>query len=114
MSPLGALPPPPKFRASVSEPQLAGLQGARERASSHVDACWAPASRAALRRGEACGAASACAPGHLVAELVPIDRAKQFALFDQLVRELGRTMLAEDHLEDELRELDEPPGDPFA
>jgi hypothetical protein len=32
----------------------------------------------------------------------------------ELVRELRGTMLAEDRLEEELRELDEPPRDPFA
>lgn len=67
-----------------------------------------------LRRVEAGEQLRITVHGHPVAELVPIDRAQQFVPFDELVRELRGTMLPEDRLEQELRELDEPPRDPFA
>jgi hypothetical protein len=40
--------------------------------------------------------------------------AQQFVPFDELVKELRGTMLSDDRLERELRELDEFPRDPFA
>jgi len=52
--------------------------------------------------------------GHPAAELVPIERAVSFVPFDEVVRELKGLMAADDHLERELRELDEDPLDPFA
>ncbi len=52
--------------------------------------------------------------GHPVAELVPVDRAQQFVPFDELVRDLRGMMPPEDRLDEELRELDETPRDPFA
>jgi prevent-host-death family protein len=67
-----------------------------------------------LRRVEAGEQLRITVHGHPVAELVPIDRAQQFVPFDEIVKELRGTMLPEDHLEGELRELDEPPRDPFA
>jgi prevent-host-death family protein len=67
-----------------------------------------------LRRVEAGEQLRITVHGHPVAELVPIDRAQQFVPFDVLVKELHGTMLPSDLLEEELRELDEPPRDPFA
>jgi prevent-host-death family protein len=52
--------------------------------------------------------------GHPVAELVPVDRAEQFVPFDELVDGLRGLMRVEDRLDHELRDLDEPPRDPFA
>jgi prevent-host-death family protein len=66
-----------------------------------------------LRRVEAGEQLRITVHGHPVADLVPIDRAQQFVRFDELVKELRGTMLPEDRLEDELRELDGPPRDPF-
>jgi prevent-host-death family protein len=67
-----------------------------------------------LRRVEAGEQLRITVHGHPVAELIPIEHAQQFVPFDELVRELGGKMLPEDQLEEELRELDEPLGDPFA
>lgn len=67
-----------------------------------------------LRRVEAGEQLRITVHGHPVAELVPIDRAQQFVPFDELVKELRGAMLPADRLEDELRELDGPPSDPFA
>lgn len=66
-----------------------------------------------LRRVEAGERLRITVHGHPVAELVPVDRANPFVPFDELVGELRGTMLPDDHLEDELRELDEAPQDPF-
>jgi prevent-host-death family protein len=52
--------------------------------------------------------------GHPVAELVPVERAQPFVPFDVIVRELRGLMRVDDRLDRELRELDEPPRDPFA
>jgi prevent-host-death family protein len=52
--------------------------------------------------------------GHPVAELVPVDRAQEYVPFDELVSALRGLMRADDGLEEELRQLDEPPRDPFA
>ncbi len=67
-----------------------------------------------LRRVEAGEQLRITVHGHPVAELVPIDRAQQFVPFDELVKGLRGAMLPSDLLEQELRELDEPPRDPFA
>jgi prevent-host-death family protein len=67
-----------------------------------------------LRRVEAGEQLRITVHGHPVAELIPIDRAQQFVPFNELVEELRGTMLSDDHLEHELRELDQPPRDPFA
>jgi prevent-host-death family protein len=67
-----------------------------------------------LRRVEAGEQVRITVHGHPVAELVPIDRAQQFVPFDELVQELRGTMLPEDRLEEDLRELDESPRDPLA
>jgi antitoxin (DNA-binding transcriptional repressor) of toxin-antitoxin stability system len=52
--------------------------------------------------------------GHPVADLVPVERTQQFVPFDELVSGLRGLMGADDRLDEELRELDEPPRDPFA
>jgi prevent-host-death family protein len=67
-----------------------------------------------LRRVEAGEQLRITVHGHPVAELVPIDRAQQFVPFDEIVTELRGTMDRNDRLERELRDLDEPPRDPFA
>ncbi|HEV3070597.1 MAG TPA: type II toxin-antitoxin system prevent-host-death family antitoxin [Solirubrobacteraceae bacterium] len=67
-----------------------------------------------LRRVEAGEHLRITVHGHPVAELVPVDRAHPFIPFDELVTELRGTMLPDDHLDEELREFDEVPRDPFA
>lgn len=67
-----------------------------------------------LRRVEAGERVRITVHGHPIAELVPVDRAQPFVPFDELVSELRGTMLPDDRLEEELRELDEAPPDPFA
>jgi prevent-host-death family protein len=67
-----------------------------------------------LRRVEAGERLRITVHGHPVAELVPIDRAQQFVPFDELANELRGIMRPEDRLDEELRELDEAPRDPFA
>ena len=67
-----------------------------------------------LRRVEAGELLRITVHGHPVADLVPVDRAQQFVRFDELVSGLRGLMGAGDRLDEELRELDEPPRDPFA
>lgn len=67
-----------------------------------------------LRRVEAGEHLRITVHGHPVAELVPLDRAHPFIPFNELVSELRGTMLPDDRLDDELREFDEAPQDPFA
>jgi prevent-host-death family protein len=67
-----------------------------------------------LRRVEAGERLRITVHGHPVAELVPVERNDPFVPFDELVRDLRGVMRAEDRLDHELRELDEPPRDPFA
>jgi prevent-host-death family protein len=67
-----------------------------------------------LRRVEAGERLRITVHGHPVAELVPVDRPPQFVPFDELVDGLRGLMRREDRLEQELRDLDEPPRDPFA
>jgi prevent-host-death family protein len=67
-----------------------------------------------LRRVEAGERLRITVHGHPIAELVPLDRANQFVPFDTLVRDLRGLMLPDDRLDEELRELGEPPHDPFA
>jgi prevent-host-death family protein len=66
-----------------------------------------------LRRVEAGEHLRITVHGHPVAELVPVDRTHPFVPFDELVSELRGRMLPDDHLDDELRQLDEIPRDPF-
>jgi hypothetical protein len=49
-----------------------------------------------------------------VAELVPVERAKNFVPFHEVVRDMRGLMLYDDQLDEQLHELDEPPRDPFA
>ena len=67
-----------------------------------------------LRRVEAGERLRITVHGHPVAELVPVERAQQFARFDEVLRGLRGLMRSDDRLDDELRELDQPPRDPFA
>jgi prevent-host-death family protein len=67
-----------------------------------------------LRRVEAGERLRITVHGHPVAELVPVEQAGPFVPFDEIVRELGGLLRPDDRLDDELRELDEPPRDPFA
>lgn len=67
-----------------------------------------------LRRVEAGERLRITVHGHPVAELVPVERAQSFVPFDELISELRGKMLPDDRLDDELRELDEAPQDPFA
>lgn len=67
-----------------------------------------------LRRVEAGERLRITVQGHPIAELVPVDRLQRFVPFDELVRDLRGMMLPEDRLDEELRELDESPRDPFA
>ena len=67
-----------------------------------------------LRRVEAGERLRITVHGHPVAELVPVDRAQQFVPFDELVRDLRGLILPGDRLDEELRDLDETPRDPFA
>ena len=52
--------------------------------------------------------------GHPVADLVPVNRAERFVLFEELTRDLSGLLPPDDRLERDLRELDEEPRDPFA
>jgi prevent-host-death family protein len=52
--------------------------------------------------------------GHPVAELVPIERPQAFVPFEEVVRDLGGLLAADDTLDEDLRRLDEEPSDPFA
>jgi prevent-host-death family protein len=67
-----------------------------------------------LRRVEAGEHLRITVHGHPVADLVPVDRAAQFVAFDDLVAGLRGLMRAEDPLDRELRDLDEPARFPFA
>jgi prevent-host-death family protein len=66
-----------------------------------------------LRRVEAGERLRITVHGHPVAELVPVERAQQFAPFEELIDGLRGLMAADDRLDQELRALDEPPRDPF-
>jgi prevent-host-death family protein len=67
-----------------------------------------------LRRVEAGERLRITVHGHPVAELVPVDSARQFVPFDELVDGLRGLMLPDDRLDEELHQLDQTPRDPFA
>jgi prevent-host-death family protein len=67
-----------------------------------------------LRRVEAGERLRITVHGHPVAELVPVDRAKQFVPFDELVAGLRGLLHPDDRLDKELKGLDQAPRDPFA
>jgi prevent-host-death family protein len=67
-----------------------------------------------LRRVEAGERIRITVHGHPVAELVPVERAKNFVPFDEVVRDMRGLMHYDDQLDKQLREVDEPPYDPFA
>lgn len=66
-----------------------------------------------LRRVEAGERLRITVHGHPVAELVPVPRAASFVPFDELVRELHGLMRVDDRLDEELKERDQVPRDPF-
>jgi prevent-host-death family protein len=67
-----------------------------------------------LRRVEAGERLRITVHGHPVAELVPVNRAQPYVPFDELVAALRGLMLPDDRLEEQLKELDQTPRDPFA
>jgi prevent-host-death family protein len=67
-----------------------------------------------LRRVEAGERLRITVHGHPVAELVPVDRAQQYVPFHELVAGLRGLMLPDDRLEQQLKDLDQTPRDPFA
>jgi prevent-host-death family protein len=69
---------------------------------------------AVLRRVEAGERVRITVHGRPVAELVPAGRAQQFATFERVVEGLRGLMAADDRLDEELREADTRPRDPFA
>jgi prevent-host-death family protein len=69
---------------------------------------------AVLRRVEAGETVRITSNGRPVADLVPIERAATFVPIRDIVDELAGVLTADDRLDDELRELDRAPTDPFA
>lgn len=67
-----------------------------------------------LRRVEAGERVRITVHGRPVAELVPAGRAPQFAPFHRVVTGLGGLLRADDRLDEDLREADTAPRDPFA
>jgi prevent-host-death family protein len=51
--------------------------------------------------------------GHAVADLVPVESPAAFVPLDEVTREFGGLMLADDRLDMELRAVDDVPGDAF-
>jgi prevent-host-death family protein len=52
--------------------------------------------------------------GHPVAELGPVETADAFVDRDEVVRDFGGLLLGDDRLEEDLRQDDWEPKDPFA
>ncbi|MDX6670339.1 MAG: hypothetical protein QOI91_702 [Solirubrobacteraceae bacterium] len=67
-----------------------------------------------LRRVEAGERLRITVHGHPVAELVPVEKARTYVPFEDIVRELRGLMDPGDRLDRELHELDDEPRDPFA
>lgn len=106
----GTVDPPRSASCSEREPTLACSPMATEVPQRQLRNDTA----GLLRRVEAGERLRITVHGHPVAELVPVDRTNPFVPFTELVRELRGTMLPDDRLDDELRQLDEIPRDPFA
>jgi prevent-host-death family protein len=68
---------------------------------------------ALLRRVEAGEKLRVTVHGHPVADLVPTATAPEFVPRERLVAEFGGLLDADDPLDRELREGDDPPLDPF-
>jgi prevent-host-death family protein len=69
---------------------------------------------AVLRRVEAGETVRITSNGRQVAELVPVERAATYLPLGDVVGQIGGVLRADDHLDQELRELDHEPDDPFA
>jgi prevent-host-death family protein len=67
-----------------------------------------------LRRVEAGERLRITVHGHPIADLVPVGRREQFVPFDEVINELRGLLRRDDSPAEELRQLDEVPGDPFA
>lgn len=52
--------------------------------------------------------------GRPVADLVPVERPATYVPLGDVVGQIGGVLLADDRLDQELRELDHKPTDPFA
>lgn len=68
---------------------------------------------ALLRRVEAGETLRITSNGRPVADLVPVERAATYVPIRDIVDLIGGVLLADDRLDDELRELDREPSDPF-
>jgi prevent-host-death family protein len=69
---------------------------------------------AVLRRVEAGETVRITSNGRPVADLVPVERAATYVPIGDVVSRIGGLLLTDDRLDDELRELDLEPTDPFA
>ena len=67
-----------------------------------------------LRRVEAGESLRITSNGRPVADLVPVERAATFVSLGDLLGGIGGVLRPDDRLDEELRELDLEPGDPFA
>lgn len=67
-----------------------------------------------LRRVEAGEIVRITSNGRPVADLVPVERAATFVSLKDVLSGLGGVLRPDDGLEQELRELDVEPADPFA
>lgn len=67
-----------------------------------------------LRRVEAGETVRITSNGRPVADLVPVERAATYVAIGEVVGQIGGMLDIEDRLDDELRELDLDPRDPFA
>ncbi len=69
---------------------------------------------ALLRRVESGETVRITSNGREVAQLVPVARAATFVPLGEIVRSISGMLRPDDRLDEELRELDAPPKDPFA
>lgn len=67
-----------------------------------------------LRRVEAGETVRITSNGRPVADLVPVERAATFVALDEVVSQISGVLRPDDRLDQELRELDHVPADPFA
>ena len=67
-----------------------------------------------LRRVEAGETVRITSNGRPVADLVPVERAATFVTLGDLVDQISGVLRPDDQLDQELRELDREPADPFA
>lgn len=69
---------------------------------------------AVLRRVETGETVRITSNGRPVADLVPVERAATFVPLDDVISQISGVLRPDDRLDDELRELDIEPADPFA